>query len=232
MTCENCYSNCYTCLNATFCTLCSTGYYLLSIAGNSFNECLNICPLGYFEFIDATNTLAPACIACSSNCNECLNATYCISCQSNYYLFTAENVNTATNVSCVSTCPSGYANPTVISGTGMCSLCGANCVACVDAITCTDCISTNYVIINGICTPFNCQNCFNCSLSTNVCFQCASGYYLYNSGCTSYCPNGYYADNTTMACEKCLANCDICFTKNSCHQCITNYQFVDTTLTC
>lgn len=200
MTCQPCYSNCAACLNASYCTQCSSSYYLFSFSSSNINECVLTCPIGYFAFTDANGFLPPACLACTTNCNQCLNATYCQVCASNYYLFTTQNVNTATNVSCVNNCPSGYANPTVISGTGMCTLCGENCQVCVDSATCTECVSTNYVVLNGVCTPYNCLNCLNCSTTLNVCYKCDSNYYLYNGGCTSHCPNGYYANTTTGTC--------------------------------
>lgn len=231
MICQPCYNNCALCTNASFCTKCSTNYYLLSVV-STINECVLTCPIGYFAFVDANGFLPSSCQACSSNCNTCINATYCSACASHYYRFTTQNVNTATNVSCVNNCPSGYSNPSVISGTGMCSLCGANCLICLDPATCTECVSTNYVVLNGICTPFNCLNCLNCSEPINTCYQCASGYYLHNSGCTSHCPNGYYGNVTTGKCELCMANCQLCLNSTGCVQCISSYTFYDVTGTC
>ena len=34
MNCSSCYTNCYTCINATFCTLCNINYYLLNASSN------------------------------------------------------------------------------------------------------------------------------------------------------------------------------------------------------
>ena len=232
MTCQPCYSNCLNCLNASFCTQCSSNYYLFSFASSSINECVLTCPMGYFAFTDSTGVLPPACVACSANCNTCVNATYCSVCASHYYRYTTQPVNTATNVSCTNNCPTGYANPSVISGTGMCTLCGTNCIVCVDSATCTQCISSNYVILNGICTPYNCLNCANCNETINICYNCNPNYYLYNGGCTSACPNGYYGNATTGSCELCMANCVLCTNSTVCVQCITDYSFYDVTMTC
>ena len=232
MTCEHCFTNCLICTNATYCNRCNNTYYLMGTAGTGFNECVNICPIGYFPFIDSNNIFPPACLPCSSNCNSCLNTTYCSTCASHYYRFTTQNPNTATNVTCVQNCPTGYATPTIINGAGMCSLCGAFCAVCTDSVTCVQCISNTYVILNGVCTPFNCLNCVNCTETANTCHQCVSGYYLFNSGCSTTCPNGYYPDSNLGICAQCMANCDICFNATVCAQCITSYIFYTATGTC
>ena len=137
MTCEPCYTNCYECINGTFCSQCSVSYFLISAGATGINQCVNVCPLGYFEFIDSINTLARSCMPCSSNCNSCTNTTYCETCTSHYFRFSAQDPSAVTEMSCVDSCPTGYANSTVISGSGTCSLCGTNCVACVDSLNCT-----------------------------------------------------------------------------------------------
>lgn len=108
MNCTPCYDNCQTCQNASYCQLCKASYYLLQVSGLGVNECVAICPLGYYE------TLLRTCMACSDRCNECQNSSYCDVCESNYYRYSYSSNSTK----CVSNCPSGYANPTIISGTG------------------------------------------------------------------------------------------------------------------
>ena len=132
----------------------------------------------------------------------------------------------------LSQCPAGYSTPTIISGVGMCGNCGTNCAICTDSATCTECVSSNFVILSGVCTPFNCLNCANCNDTANICFRCVPGYFLHNNGCTSYCPNGYYGDSLTGTCVQCLANCDICFNGTSCSQCISGYIFVSSSVAC
>ena len=153
-------------------------------------------------------------------------------CQSHYYRFTTQNPNTATDVSCVNQCPTGYSTPTIISGTGMCGNCATNCVTCTDAATCTQCISSIYVILSGVCTPINCLNCATCDSTANICSRCAPPYYLHNGGCTASCPNGYYNDSISGTCIPCMANCDICFNSSTCAQCITDYIFVSSSVSC
>jgi hypothetical protein len=49
MNCSSCFTNCFSCVNATSCSVCSNGFYLLTAAGASANECVNVCPLGYYQ---------------------------------------------------------------------------------------------------------------------------------------------------------------------------------------
>lgn len=218
MNCSSCFSNCFSCLNSTWCNICNSPYYLLSVSGALANECVTVCPLGYHQ-----NTTIYQCQPCGSNCNYCLNATSCQACVSNYYLLPTSG-NT-----CVSNCPTMYYTPTTIDGTGICGQCGSYCYACVDALTCTQCISSTYVVLNGQCTPYNCVRCLTCNTTINICINCSPGYYLYNSGCLATCPDTYYPDNSTGQCLSCVSNCIICKAANSCLLCISGYVFVNGT---
>lgn len=164
---------------------------MLHVAGTSINECVSTCPVTYYLSSNST------CQACSSNCLTCSNVT-CQLCTSNYYLY-----QTSTSASCVQNCPIGFGTPAILDGSGQCSACPANCYSCVDSNTCDTC-NPSFVIFNSQCTPSNCINCLSCDASANQCSQCSSGYYLYNHACSAYCPNGYFADNSTGTCEKCM----------------------------
>ena len=92
---------------------------------------------------------------------------------------------------------------------------------------CTKC-SKNYFLSEGSCFPCNlpfeffkngqCQTCIqpciNCS-SSSKCFLCESSFYLKNS-----------------ACFPCPPNCKVCTASDNCVQCIANYVFSETSLTC
>ena len=219
MNCSSCYSNCQTCTNSTYCTLCTSNYYLLQVAGVTVNECVTICPMGYYA------TLLRTCLPCATNCNVCVNLTYCTVCASNSYLFTSQTSN-VTTISCITQCPTGYSTPAIIDGRGQCISCSSNCLACVDTNTCTQCVSSVYSLSNGQCIPYNCLNCQTCDTANNVCLNCTSPYFLSNKGCVAFCPNGQYGDNSTGQCAKCMANCLLCFNATSCTQCATSYVFV------
>jgi hypothetical protein len=122
-----------------------------------------------------------------------------------------------------------YYTPTAVDGTGQCGPCGPNCYACGDALTCTQCLSSSYVIVNGICTPSNCVYCFTCNANNNTCSQCLSSYYLFNNGCMATCPDTYFPDNSTGKCLSCVTNCLLCQEANSCLLCISGYVFINGT---
>lgn len=217
MNCTSCFQNCFSCVNASWCSICSSGYYLLSVTGAIANECVLMCPLGYYA--DNSNY---QCSFCDSYCLTCINSTNCLICNSNYYKFVSNS-----SITCVNNCPSMYYTPNIIDGTGECGRCGSNCYACIDRSTCTQCISTSNLIVNGVCTPSNCVHCLTCNFNNNTCSQCASGYYLYNNKCSGSCPDGFYADNSTAQCLGCVSNCLLCQAPNSCMLCISGYVFVN-----
>ncbi len=159
MNCSNCFTNCFSCINSTWCNMCNSGYYVLSIAGANANECVTVCPYGYYQ-----NNSNYQCSSCPSNCLSCSNQFTCIVCSSYYYQFISNG-----SVSCVSNCPDMYYTPTVVDGTGQCGPCGTNCYACVDGQTCSQCLLSSYVIVSGTCTPYNCVNCFICNNNNNTC---------------------------------------------------------------
>lgn len=148
--CSSCFDKCQICNNATYCTRCTTGYYLFTSSFGS-NECVNVCPLGYYPL-----SILSSCAICSSNCKQCINSTTCELCHYNFFLHISGN-----NASCLNTCPQGYYTPTIINGSGACGLCPSNCSSCYDALTCSSCLS-NYVLYNTQCIPPNCVNCNNC----------------------------------------------------------------------
>lgn len=163
----------------------------------------------------------------------CPNTDQCTTCAGNYYKYRSSN----TTIECVDACPTGYFTPTQVDGTGECGACGDNCVTCTDATTCTECSSSIYVVYNGVCTPSNCLNCITCDATNNACTQCALDYYLYDSACTSNCPNGFYADNSTDptvggVCVACMADCLVCDSATNCLVCITGYTFVESETSC
>lgn len=73
--CMDCGGLCVTCKNnATTCTSCITGYYLI----NSLFTCVSACPNGTYA-LDITKS----CLSCPETCSRCLNSSYCVSCIAN-----------------------------------------------------------------------------------------------------------------------------------------------------
>lgn len=218
MNCTNCFTNCLACSNYSWCNNCSSGTYLLIVSGSSINQCVPQCPLSYYQ--SPNNNV---CQLCPTYCQVCVNSTVCTTCNGTYYLYSFYNGMTG----CVQNCPTAYATPTLIDGTGKCSPCPSNCQACIDSNTCTQCTTSPYIIYNGQCIPSNCLNCQVCDFSSNICNTCNAGYYLYGQSCYQYCPDGYYGDNSTGICTICMTDCLLCSSASVCTLCITNYIFVN-----
>jgi hypothetical protein len=166
LNCENCISPCASCSNlGSNCTSC--------VSPNLFynGNCVPTCP----------NNMYPStgnCLICTGLCSTCLNASYCLSCTSNFYF----------NGSCViaSSCPSGtFANLTALN----CDNCTSPCATCSNtAVNCTSCVPSNFYY-DGICAS-SCLNgmyqsgtyCFNCTglcstcLNSSYCLTCSSNY--------------------------------------------------------
>ena len=219
MNCTSCFTNCFSCSSTTRCNICKSGYYLLAVQGANANECVTSCPPGYYN-----NITTLSCSSCSNNCETCTSSNVCTDCTNNYYLYATNSSTT-----CVSNCPTNYFNPTILDGSGSCGRCASYCYSCSDAQTCTECISSSYVIINGMCTPSNCVHCLVCNYSSNACATCVTGYYLFNSACLATCPDSYYGDNATQSCQSCTSNCLLCTQSTNCLLCISGYVFVNGT---
>ena len=91
LTCEPCESNCTTRSSSTACTECESSKYLSS------EDCVDLCPAGYYGAVAGTTGLAYQ--ACKSSCSTCTSATVCTECVNSKYL---------SNEDCVDFCPIGY----------------------------------------------------------------------------------------------------------------------------
>jgi len=106
--------------------------------------------------------------------------------------------------------------------------CNTYCEICLsNGNTCTQCISKQYILKDGIClancpdsTPFLFEDINNVSNSSN------------NKVCLQSCPDGYYADTTQNKCQKCIQPCNQCFDKNSCKNCIEGFLFYASDKSC
>lgn len=146
-------------------------------------------------------------------------------------------------------CPSLITYPNIVNRT--CDSCPQNCTNCVGnstLVTCTVC-NSGYVLdstacyltcvtagtfaVNGIC-----QGCYStCKTCSTIYTNCTSCYsnttvpYLYNFNCISICPNGFYADNSSLSCVKCTSPCEYCSNSSvySCQTCISGYYLLNNT---
>lgn len=124
--CMLCSTSCLTCLNdINNCTSCPISQFL------SKNSCVITCSYGFFG--DTILNICSLCISFGYNCLTCKNATYCLTCQSNFYLYSS---------ACLQNCPSlsTYLNTTNSTCIDCTSL--SNCLYCTGfPPTCTKCLT-------------------------------------------------------------------------------------------
>lgn len=150
------------------------------------------------------------------------------------------------NQDCLLSCPGSITYPNTVNKS--CDSCPQNCTNCQGnstLVTCTvcnngyvmdgtgcylSCVTSGTFAVSGICQ--GCSSlCKTCSVTYINCTSCHSNStnpYLHNNNCISVCPNGFYADNSSYSCEKCVSPCEFCANSSvrSCLTCITgNYLF-------
>lgn len=252
--CFKCDISCLSCSGSlpSNCTLCPDSSF--TIAG--LNNCYSICPSGYVAFGKNCITSCPdtyfnnsgTCSQCISPCVNCINATYCTTCETGYLLYPNKITDR-----CVKLCPTGQYRDI----TNNCQNCNSICTECIgNSISdCTKCKSTEF-LYKGTCIStcatstytignscFDCDiSCFSCTGSLNSqCIQCASSYpykdlngicykncplyVLGNSNtCVDICPSSSYA-MLNLTCKDCDPSCLECSgpTSTDCIACAKYY---------
>jgi len=141
---------------------CISGYF------NSNYQCLLAdCPKG--QFFNETSKLCQDCI---SPCSTCLNETACTYCISGFnYLDNGSNVCQDNTLSC----PAGTFLDT--DGYPICRGCPKGCSACTDEVTCTACLTGNFLQDGQCVTSCNSdkytdpitKECLDCPVECTVC---------------------------------------------------------------
>jgi hypothetical protein len=167
------------------------------------------------------------CIACVQPCFECLNATYCLSCQIGYQsqVFMGK---------CVSTCENGYyaknsINPNYTDSSismkinKICELCLAECLTCKNGQTCISCKNSNLVLDPGFRCSFSCPSgyynnqqicsictypCLTCGNGPKICMSCIQPFILSGESCISQCGVTEYLK--LSECFPCVWPCRTC----------------------
>ena len=132
-------------------------------------------------------------------------------------------------------CPKGY-----YKNLGTCLLCAFPCSSCEIAdYNCTACQS-NYILNNFDCiaecptfTYLNVSTCSNCiypcltCISADSCLTCATNKtnqtFLINNKCLTSCPQGYYAEISSLTCKNCSYPCSTCISDIACLTCSFGY---------
>jgi hypothetical protein len=211
--CVQCPINCYICTTTQICQLCNNGYYItgqsnIVCAPNCIYPCLSCsitnasmcltCVGGYTFNPTFSNHCQPI-TNCSSSCNLCpggfvLTSTLqCLACNSSCVSCTTTSPNSCTS------CPQAQY---VLNG--QCVACSTGCMNCTSISYCLTCslgyLQNNYgpgysgALPMPSCPP--CQYpCLGCSIVTNFCTSCVSGYILMGAQCLN---GNFYIANITF----------------------------------
>jgi hypothetical protein len=231
---SKCPEGCICEADSEFCIACMKNYSLVS------NRCIADKELIISRYLQSCNlgeySCSTGCCACQAFCNSCLinssNILECISCASNFYIFTD-----ISSIICVASCPEEYYKGS--SSPLKCQRCLANCLTCTNGFSCINC-NTGYFLKGNICVQ-NCglgyyanifsSTCDACSsgcisCSSIGCSQCNSSTYILEKVCVASCGSGYYANSSTRICDKCPNNCYSCSYISgvlTCSECVIEY---------
>ena len=248
--CNSSILNCNECSNKTFCEKCKDGYFFV---GQDKTKCVNESELKKENkyILDKNTNIYYPCLNEISNCEKCLNKSYCIKCKENYFFIKddrskcyheieKENYFTEDNGT------SYYDCNTSISQCEKC-LNKSFCIKCHDNFylldknheRCFSNISLNdYYTEDGGVSYILCKdkinNCEEC-LSSVYCTKCEENYFFINNN-HSTCvkinekeEKKYFFDEdkkTYYTCNSSISQCDECSGKNKCIKCNENYYFI------
>ena len=244
-TCASCQDHCEYCFkdqnNELICYWCEYGY---GMNGGNCEECpdncyeckegnCNKCEEGFF--IDEYGK----CSECDSHCIYCGGPLNCWTCEDGYEVNWGTGLCSGCKQNCLS-CDSTkfciqcddyyYANDK-----GDCLNCPYFCKSCTEDV-CIECESGLYIDTYGECAYCS-TGCSSCE-SSQICYECAEGYYLYEKGasviclscgrgCLScdeekciYCGDGYYLQNDEcFECSRKFPGCYYCSDDTACQEC-------------
>lgn len=238
--CFSCFSGCKTCSStaSNACSACLKGYFLYSVGGT----CVQTCPPGFF----GEESLS-LCQPCNSLCSTCVGSNganyYCLSCPANTFLYDYTCYSPCPNSLygyqgvCISTCPTTTYPDT---STFKCLSCVANCLECIDGVSCLICSTGAYMHLNVcyVTCPTNfygsnstqlCLTCHSSCLTCNGpfsdnCLSCApSAAALIGGICYATCPSNTYSS----VCLSCHSSCLTCSgpLSTNCITCSSPYFF-------
>ncbi|CAD8093460.1 unnamed protein product [Paramecium primaurelia] len=222
--CESCINGCLKCINPFDCQYCDENFFLNTL--NSINNCLAVCPDGYFGAVTAR-----ACRQCDPGCKTCKGSTQsdCIICSAGRFNYMGD---------CIATCPAGTFLDTVNM---RCDTCSQGCSTCtaIGMGNCTTC-EFGYLFYNKGCyitcptgsykTGTTCTSCIsNCSVCNDSisCQRCNDSTFYTGILCTTSCLSNQYGDTLTRTCKQCDPSCLTCSGAkiDNCLSCNTTFLF-------
>ncbi|ELP88795.1 hypothetical protein EIN_438050, partial [Entamoeba invadens IP1] len=183
---------------------------------NSPKGCLKCYPQYYLNSLNE-------CVSCNnndSNCFECFNTTYCLSCDVSTSFLNYENqceLSSALQLRCkymipkekrCAVCKDGY-----YKDKNDCVSCDTSCAKCLVKTSCISCKDNYYNI------PSEGLLCKDYSLLTNCITKT-------QKGCKK-CEVGYYIQYTIPKCEQCPETCFNCSSPMNCYSCKTDFVLIN-----
>ena len=251
--CNSSLLNCDECLNKSYCQKCQNNHYFI---GNDHSKCINESEIKednkYYKDENA-QTYYP-CNMNISNCDKCLNNSYCIKCKDEYF-FIGENRNE---------CFKEKKEQEYLSednGTSFypCDTFIKNCEKCLNKSFCLKCKSPYFLLgknhtkcfdlkpedenkyftenegISFILCNDTINNCEMCNNSQN-CIKCEENYLFVNNDKTKCLKKDeiinnskyYFDENEKLyySCNNSIIGCNECFGKYNCSKCNESYYFL------
>ncbi|XP_067430805.1 proprotein convertase subtilisin/kexin type 5 [Thunnus thynnus] len=221
--CEECHSDCVTCSGPELndCLLCEEDRTLEN------GECVSdqeACPIKTFRSDDGE------CEDCHPSCESCSGEekNHCTKCAKGRFLTTQQM--------CVSKCPGGFFASRL---SGVCEVCPAGCLQCVDGQHCTRCQSTRKAqlflqdgqcvqqCVRGYPAGQVCRSCAvgcaSCGRNATHCLSCEEPLLLHKHQCVEECPPAHTVRD--MECQHCPTACQECNPLGHCTGC-EEYHFL------
>ena len=249
--CDSIIDNCFKCINKNYCIECKNEYFLLDDKNDKCIQKKEIDDKKYY--IDEFNKIIHLCNSTLSNCEECINKTFCQKCEKNYYILSNDHSKCINESEIIE--DNKYYKDEKNHLYLPCNNAISNCIQCLNNTYCIKCDANYYLVAedrtkcikknneyvsddNGIsfypCDYFI-QNCEQC-LNKSYCIKCKTNYFLlenyheecYNSKTEN--ENKYYTENEGISynlCNNTIKGCEECNNSKSCEKCEKNYFFVD-----
>lgn len=165
LSCRVCVFPCSTCTDSLSCLSCEIGFL------NLLTYRCDFCPSSQYA-----DTIKKQCVPCSgtlSNCDTCVNSTWCTTCSNGSYIYAGKCISAAD----CSRISGYYLN----SQQAACLQCIAPCDSCVSQVACSSCLTGFLVASNQTCSHrcpqyfFADSNSKSCQLcNSTVCRTCAN----------------------------------------------------------
>lgn len=258
--CHGCRQRCSSCTNFSNCSSCKKEHFWGLVCQfdcigcyystcSKENGCSEGCIPKYYQFYSYGKN-GFECIRCQENCATCNNETHCLTCEPGYWgshcQYSCSGCDSYSNcnkaLGCIGDCVSGYYRRQMDGGYHCAECPDDNCLICLNATHCQDCIFGYYLKSGQYCDecPSRCSSC----TTYDYCTSCRRTWYwgakceydcvgCYENcsrlhGCNAGCDTGYYKTpkpsyEDGFECRPCPEYCTTCMNASKCIACKEGY---------